>query len=81
MTCVRTMMPPPPIPWIVLPARRRSNFFDNPLIIIPRRKKTTAIVVIHFLPKALERAAIVGWNTVEARRYDVAAQKASSPDP
>ena len=41
----------------------------------------TDAVVTHRRPKTLEKDAMVGWKTVEVRRYDVAAQKASSALP
>ena len=75
------MIPPPPIPCTVLPAKRSVKFCANPAISMPTRNNITDRVVIHLRPKTLDKAAIVGWKTVDVSRYEVAAQNASSPVP
>ncbi len=75
------MMPPPPIPWILLPTNKSVKSLARAQSSAPAEKKSSASRSSCRLPKLSDRAAMNGWKTALVRRYDVPAQKASEADP
>lgn len=74
-------IPPPPTPWILRPTKISPNPFATAAMMEPIVKSTTASKSSGFRPKMLEKLANVGWKTVEVRRKEVPAQKASTAEP
>ena len=77
ITMVRAIMPPPPTPWIVRPASSPVKSCDRQQRSVTTVKSNTDNVRSSRRPKISKRAAMKGWKTVHARRYDVPAQNAS----
>lgn len=80
-TSVRAMIPPPPTPWMQRPTSITGILLHIAATIEPTVKATIAPKRVHFLPKMSDIMLNVGWNTVEATRKEVPAQKASMAVP
>jgi hypothetical protein len=74
-------MPPPPIPWTDLPARRTAGVDATEAMIVPIVKMTRAQRRTGLRPKMWLKEAQLGWKTVDVRRKEVPAQKASMAVP
>lgn len=82
MTWPMVMMPPPPIPWMERPMKKTVKFFAmGAHSAVPMVKNRTEVRSSSLRPKMSDSAAMKGWLTAHARRYDVPAQKASLADP
>jgi hypothetical protein len=62
------MIPPPPIPWILLPTNNIVKSLASAHSSEPAEKKSTESISNCCLPKTSERAAIKGWKTALVRR-------------
>jgi len=82
ITCPMVMMPPPPIPCTARPMKNTVKFLAmGAQSAVPMVKKSTETMSISLRPKMSDRAAMKGWQTAQARRYEVPAQNASVDDP
>ena len=77
ITMVTAMMPLPPTPWIIRPASSFVKFFDRQQRSVPTVKSNIDNVRSSRQPKIPRRAAMKGWKTVYARKYDISAENAS----
>jgi hypothetical protein len=77
MTYVRATIPPPPIPWTDRPTRSVAELLATEAMIVPIVKITMDTSSTGFRPMICENEAHDGWKTVEVRRNEVPAQKAS----
>lgn len=76
------MMPPPPIPCRLRPAKKTVKFLARGAQrAVPAVKKTTEEKSISLRPKMSDSAAMKGWKTAQANRYEVPAQNASMVEP
>jgi hypothetical protein len=74
---VRAIMPPPPTPWIERPDSISVKLWETPHMIAPAAKKVNAANKAALRPNECEKETNVGWKTVDVRRNEVPAQKAS----
>lgn len=68
MTRERTIMPPPPIPWMERPMRSRPNACAVEQMIVPTAKKMSEDMRQGTRPKMSDREAIKGMTTAQDRR-------------
>jgi hypothetical protein len=62
------MIPPPPIPWILLPTKRSMKSLAKAQISAPAEKKRRERRSSCCLPKMSDKAAMKGWKTALVRR-------------
>lgn len=81
MISVRAMIPPAPTPCSDRPIKRTVKLLARAPASDPAVKITIATRSKGFRPNMFEKLPYAGWNTVEQRRNDVPAQKASTAEP
>ena len=78
MTCPIVIIPPPPIPCTERPTKKTPNpFAAGAHSRVPNVNNMTDTKSISVCPNMSDSAAMKGWHTAHASRYDVPAQNAS----